>query len=78
MVALVAGGRVQEGTLVAQMIEKTSTQTDIASAIADLKTVIQGIKQPEKRSMMAVADEQTELAVLRGENAKLKMQLESK
>ena len=47
MVALVAGGRVQEGALVAQMIEKTSVQTDIASAIADLKTVIQGIKQPE-------------------------------
>ena len=47
MVALVASGRVQEGALVAQMIEKTSVQTDIASAIADLKTVIQGIKQPE-------------------------------
>jgi len=47
MVALVAGGRVQEGALVAQMIEKTSVQTDIAGAIADLKTVIQGIKQPE-------------------------------
>ena len=44
MVALVAGGRVQEGALVAQMIEKTSVQTDIASAIADLKTVIQTIK----------------------------------
>ena len=47
MVALVAGGRVQEGALVAQMIEKTSVQTDIASAISDLKTVIQGIKPPE-------------------------------
>ena len=47
MVALVAGGRVQEGALVAQMIEKTSVQTDIASAIADLKTVIQGIKPAE-------------------------------
>ena len=45
MVALVAGGRVQEGALVAQMIEKTSVQTDIASAIADLKTVIAGINQ---------------------------------
>jgi len=47
MVALVAGGRVQEGALVAQMIEKTSVQTDIASAIADLKTVIAGIQQPK-------------------------------
>ena len=47
MVALAAGGRVQEAALLAQMIEKTSVQTDIAGAIADLKTVIQGIKQPE-------------------------------
>ena len=44
MVALVAGGRVQEGALVAQMIEKTSVQTDIAAAIGDLKEVIQTIK----------------------------------
>ena len=65
MVALVAGGRVQEGALVAQMIEKTSVQTDIASAIADLKTVIQGIK-PEQ------ATHTDELAQLRAENAKLK------
>ena len=47
MVALAAGGRVQEAALLAQMIEKTSVQTDIAGAIADLKTVIHGIKQPE-------------------------------
>ena len=78
MVALAAGGRVQEMAVIAQTIEKTSVQTDIVGAIADLKTVIQGLKQPEERSMMAIADEQTELAVLRGENAKLKMQLESK
>jgi len=65
MVALVAGGRVQEGALVAQMIEKTSVQTDIASAIADLKTVIQGIKQPEKP---VIAEPNDELAQLRAEN----------
>ena len=47
MVALVAGGRVQEAALLAQMIEKTSVQTDIVSAIGDLKAVIQGIKTPE-------------------------------
>ena len=47
MVALVAGGRVQEGALVAQMIEKTSVQTDIVSAIGDLKAVIAGIKPSE-------------------------------
>ena len=70
MVALVAGGRVQEGALVAQMIEKTSVQTDIASAIADLKTVIQGIK-PEP------VTHTDELEQLRAENAKLKNNLDS-
>ena len=70
MVALVAGGRVQEGALVAQMIEKTSVQTDIASAIADLKTVIQGIK-PEP------VTHTDELAQLRSENAKLKGDLDN-
>ena len=47
MVAMAAGGRVQEMAVIAQTIEKTSVQTDIVSAIADLKTVISGIKQPE-------------------------------
>ena len=69
MVALVAGGRVQEGALVAQMIEKTSVQTDIASAIADLKTVIQGIQQPKAH---VIAEPDDELARLRAENAALK------
>jgi len=69
MVALVAGGRVQEGALVAQMIEKTSVQTDIASAIKDLKVVIEGIKQPEKPVIGEVNDE---LAQLRAENIALK------
>ena len=68
MVALVAGGRVQEGALVAQMIEKTSVQTDIASAIADLKTVIQGINQPA----VETTDHTDELAQLKAENARLK------
>jgi hypothetical protein len=77
MVALVAGGRVQEGALVAQMIEKTSVQTDIASAIADLKTVIQGIKQPEPvEPGMKAAN--TVLADLQAENAALKAQLSGK
>ena len=72
MVALVAGGRVQEGALVAQMIEKTSVQTDIASAIADLKTVIQGIKQPKT---VETTDHTNELTKLKSENARLKEDL---
>ena len=43
MVALAAGGRVQEMAVIAQTIEKTSVQTDIVGAIADLKTVIGGL-----------------------------------
>ena len=46
MVAMAASGRVQEAALISQMLEKTSVQTDIASAIGELKHVIQGIKQP--------------------------------
>ena len=69
MVALVAGGRVQEGALVAQMIEKTSVQTDIAGAIADLKTVIQGINQPKT---VETTDHTDELNRLKAENARLK------
>ena len=68
MVSQAAGGRVQEAALLAQMIEKTSVQTDIAGAIADLKTVISGIKQPE-------TTQTDELATLRAENAKLKEDL---
>ena len=44
MVALAAGGRVQEMAVIAQTIEKTSVQTDIVGAIADLKAVIGGLK----------------------------------
>ena len=65
MVALVAGGRVQEGALVAQMIEKTSVQTDIVEAIGSLKQVIAGIKQPTTHGF-------DELTQLREENARLR------
>ncbi len=46
MVAMAASGRVQEAVVISQMLEKTSVQTDIASAIGELRHVIQGIKQP--------------------------------
>ena len=75
MVALVAGGRVQEGALVAQMIEKTSVQTDIASAIADLKTVIQGIQQPKTDDKHFVGEMEDEFHELRMENTRLKDRL---
>ncbi len=47
MVALAAAGRVQEMSVIAQTLEKTSVQTDIVGAIADLKSVIHGMHQPE-------------------------------
>ena len=74
MVALAAGGRVQESALVAQMIEKTSVQTDIVSAIGDLKAVIAGIKpsEPVEPGMTAA---NAVLAKLQAENDALKAQL---
>jgi len=67
MVALAAGGRVQEMAVIAQTIEKTSVQTDIVGAIADLKTVISGLQQPK-------TEHTNELTQLRAENARLKAQ----
>ena len=40
MVALAAGGRVQEMALIAQMLEKTSANVDLAESIQNLNTVI--------------------------------------
>ena len=64
MVALAAGGRVQEMAVIAQTIEKTSVQTDIVGAIADLKAVIGGLKP--------TTDHTDELTQLKAENARLK------
>ena len=68
MVAMAAGGRVQEMAVIAQTIEKTSVQTDIVGAIADLKTVIGGLQQP-------TVTHTDELSQLKAENAKLKANL---
>ena len=65
MVAMAAGGRVQEMAVIAQTIEKTSVQTDIVGAIADLKTVIGGLKHP-------TTEHADELDLLRAENVRLK------
>ena len=62
MVALAAGGRVQEMSVIAQTLEKTSVQTDIVGAIADLKTVIQSIKQPEQVETERVDTYKTDMA----------------
>ena len=69
MVALAAGGRVQEMSVIAQTLEKTSVQTDIVGAIRDLKSVIEDIKQP---ATPVIAEPNDELAKLRAENAALK------
>ena len=66
MVALAAGGRVQEMAVIAQTIEKTSVQTDIVGAIADLKAVIGGLKPATEHT--------DELTQLRADNARLKAQ----
>ena len=67
MVAMAAGGRVQEMAVIAQTIEKTSVQTDIVGAIADLKAVIGGLRP--------TTDHTDELTQLRADNARLKTEL---
>ena len=68
MVALAAAGRVQEMSVIAQTLEKTSVQTDIVGAISDLKTVISGMNG-------RATDHTDELTQLKAENAKLKQDL---
>ena len=48
MVAMAAGGRVQEMAVIAQTLEKTTAETNLVEAIGDLKTVIKNIKQPSQ------------------------------
>ena len=50
MVALAAGGRVQEMALIAQMLEKTSANVDLTSAIQNLNQVIGGLVKPDNAS----------------------------
>ena len=65
MVAMAATGKVQEMAVIAQTLEKTSRETDIASTLAALNLTIAGLKQPQ-------AEHTDELAQLRAENARLK------
>ena len=72
MVAMAAGGRVQEMALIAQTLEKVNTNADLGAAIADLTTVVAGIKtmsQPDTTHDNSFSDE---LARLREENAQLR------
>ena len=68
MVALAAGGRVQEMSIIAQTLEKTSVQTDIVGAIRDLKEVIVSIK-PEVQVEQGFTE--ADMVALRNENAAL-------
>ena len=47
MVAMAATGKVQEMAVIAQTLEKTSRETDIASTLAALNLTIAGLKQPQ-------------------------------
>ena len=44
MVAMAAGGRVQEMALIAQTLEKVNTNANLTDAIADLTNVVHNIK----------------------------------
>jgi hypothetical protein len=71
MVAMAAGGRVQEMAVIAQTIEKTSVQTDIVGAIADLKTVIHGLKESEHGTQPTGGFTNGDMDQLKRENAEL-------
>tara|TARA_Y100000310_G_scaffold319199_1_gene374187 strand:+ start:462 stop:791 length:330 start_codon:yes stop_codon:yes gene_type:complete len=75
MVAMAAGGRVQEMALIAQTLEKVNTNANLADAISDLKTVVSGIATMQRPSHTATFSD--ELAELRAENARLKAQSNS-
>ena len=47
MVCHAATGRVQEMAVIAQTLEKTSREADIAKTLADLNLTIAGLKQAE-------------------------------
>ena len=65
MVGLLAGGRVQEFALAAQTLEKIETKANLAEVLGDLKNVITSLNKQQ-------ADDASELATLRAENATYK------
>ena len=67
MVALAAGGRVQEMALIAQMLEKTSSNVDLTSAIQNLNQVIGGLVQPDNASEDKIKALEDELRTLKAQ-----------
>ena len=77
MVALAAGGRVQEMALIAQTLEKTSVQTDLAKEIAGLRDVIRAMPQrshdqavEEDKNKQTIERLQAEIEVLKQQNGR--------
>ena len=62
MVAMAAGGRVQEMALIAQTLEKVNTNADLGQAIADLTTVVAGIKHMNEPETDRVDTYKTDMA----------------
>ena len=67
MVALAAGGRVQEMALIAQMLEKTSTNVDLTHAIQNLNQVIGGLVKPDTASEDKIRALEDELRSLKAQ-----------
>ena len=65
MCGLLAGGRTQEFALAAQTLEKIETKANLAEVLGDLKNVITSLNKQQ-------ADDASELATLRAENATYK------
>ena len=76
-VCMAAAGKPGEFVTYMQALEKTETQVDlkmVADNVNELVNVMKAKEQPERPSLMSIADHQTELADLRGEIARLKAQ----
>ena len=69
MVAMAAVGKVQEMAVIAQTLEKTSREMQIADTLNALNSTIAGLKQPQ-------AVETDELARLKAENTRLRLAFE--
>jgi hypothetical protein len=81
MVAMAAGGRVQEMALIAQTLEKVNTNASLADAITELKTVVSGIatlnqKELSESPQAGMKAANTVLDELRAENAELRAMYE--
>ena len=73
-ISMAAAGKPGEFVTYMQALEKTETQVDLKTVANNVSELVNVIKAKEQPNLMSIADHQTELAELRGEIARLKLQ----